>query len=140
MCLYKTKNSYLFIVRFHHDLQISTCSEHFLYLYWQGPLMKDHRLKVFENGILRRIFGPKRNKLIAGWRKLAYNLYSLPNLIRIIKWRRSKWAWHVSWMREKRNAYRVLVLIHTWDKYPWSVLYVVCSKTTLVSCGITLSY
>jgi hypothetical protein len=55
---------------------------------------------VFENRLLRRIFGPKRDKVAGGWRKLHneefHNLYSLPNNIRIIKSVRMRWAAHVA--------------------------------------------
>jgi hypothetical protein len=68
---------------------------------------------VFENRVLRRIFGPKRNEVTGEWRKLhneeLCDLYSLPNIIRIIKSRRMSWAGHVARMGEKRNAYRLLV-------------------------------
>jgi hypothetical protein len=68
---------------------------------------------VFENRVLRKIFGPKRDEIIGGWRKLEYeefhNLYSSPNIIRMIKSRRMRWAGHVARTGEKRNAYRVLV-------------------------------
>jgi hypothetical protein len=67
---------------------------------------------VFENKVLRRIFGPKRDEVTGGWRKLhneeLRDLYSSPNIIRIIK-RRMRWARHVAQMGEKRNAYRLLV-------------------------------
>jgi hypothetical protein len=67
---------------------------------------------VLQNRVLRRIFGPKRDEMVGGWRKLhngeLHNLYSSPNIIRLIKWR-MKWAGHVTRMREKRNAYRILV-------------------------------
>jgi hypothetical protein len=57
---------------------------------------------VFENRVLRRVFGPKRDEVIGGWRKLRieelHNLYSLPGIIRIIKSRRIRWAGHVAWM------------------------------------------
>jgi hypothetical protein len=63
--------------------------------------------------VLRRIFGPKRDGLTRGWKKLhneeLHNLYSSPNIIRIIKSRRTRWAGHVARMREKRNVYRLLV-------------------------------
>jgi hypothetical protein len=63
--------------------------------------------------LLRRIFGPKRDELTGDWRKLynqeLHNLYSLPNIIRMIKSRGVKWAGYVSYMGEKRNAYSVLV-------------------------------
>jgi hypothetical protein len=68
---------------------------------------------VFENKVLRRIFGPKRDEVTGGWRKLhneeLCDLYSLPSIIRIIKSRRMRWAGHVAQMREKRNVYRLLV-------------------------------
>jgi hypothetical protein len=68
---------------------------------------------VFQNGVLRRIFGRKRDEVIRGWRKLhneeLHNLYSLPSIIRMIKSRRMRWAGHVICMEEKRNAYRILV-------------------------------
>jgi hypothetical protein len=62
---------------------------------------------VFENRVLRRIFGPKRDKVAQGWRKLhhekLHNLYSSPSIIRMIKSRRMRWAVHVARMRAKRN-------------------------------------
>jgi hypothetical protein len=68
---------------------------------------------VFENRVLRRIFGPKRDRVTGRWRKLhneeLHNLYSSPSIIRIIKSRRMRWMGHVARMREKRNMYRLLV-------------------------------
>jgi hypothetical protein len=68
---------------------------------------------VLENRVLRRIFGPKKDELIGGWRKLhnekVRNLYCSPSIVRIIKIRRIRWAGHVARMGEKRNAYRILV-------------------------------
>jgi hypothetical protein len=68
---------------------------------------------VFENRMLRRIFGPRRNEVTGDWRKLhneeLHNLYSSPNIIRLIKSRRMRWAGHVARMGETRNAYRILV-------------------------------
>jgi hypothetical protein len=68
---------------------------------------------VFENRVLRRIFGPKRDEVSGGWGKLhdeeIHNLYSSPGIIRMIKSRRIGWAGHVTQMGEKRNAYRTLV-------------------------------
>jgi hypothetical protein len=67
---------------------------------------------VFENRVLRRIFGPKRDEVMGDWRKLhneeLHDLYSSPSIIRMIKSRRMRWAGHVARM-EKRNAYRLLV-------------------------------
>jgi hypothetical protein len=68
---------------------------------------------VFENRVLRRIFGPQRDEVTGGLRKLyneeLYKLYSSPSIIRMIKSSRMRWAGHVARMGEKRNAYRILV-------------------------------
>jgi hypothetical protein len=68
---------------------------------------------VFENRVLRRILGPKRDGVTAGLRKLhdeeLHNVYSSPNIIRIIKSRRMRWVGHVARMGEKRKVYRLLV-------------------------------
>jgi hypothetical protein len=68
---------------------------------------------VFENRMLRRIFGPRSDEVTGDWRKLhneeLHNLYSSPNIIRMIKSRRMRWAGHVARMGETRNAYRILV-------------------------------
>jgi hypothetical protein len=71
------------------------------------------RLRVFENSVLRRIFGLKRDELIGDCRKLhneeLHNLYCLPSAIRITKSRRVRWVGQVARMGEKRNAYGILV-------------------------------
>jgi hypothetical protein len=63
--------------------------------------------------VLRRIFGPRRDDVTGDWRKLRneelHNLYSSPNIIRMIKSRRMRWAGHVARMGETRNAYKILV-------------------------------
>jgi hypothetical protein len=68
---------------------------------------------VFENRVLRRIFGTKRDEVTGEWRKLhnlkLHDLYSLPSIIRIIKLRRMSWVGHVARMGETRNSYRLLV-------------------------------
>jgi hypothetical protein len=68
---------------------------------------------VFENSLLRRIFGSKRDELAGRWRKLHNEelcyLYSSPSIIRMIKSRRMRWAGHVARMGEKRDTYRLLV-------------------------------
>jgi hypothetical protein len=78
---------------------------------WSLTLREEHRLRVFENRVLRRIFGPKRDEVMREWRKLhneeLHDLYSSPNIIRITKWRRMRWAGHVARMGEKRNACRL---------------------------------
>jgi hypothetical protein len=68
---------------------------------------------VFENRVLRRIFGPKRDEVTGEWRKLhneeLRDLYSSPSIITIIKSRRMRWSGHVARTEEKRNTYRLLV-------------------------------
>jgi hypothetical protein len=68
---------------------------------------------MFENRVLRRIFGPKRDEVPGDWRKLhneeLHNLHSSPDIIRQIKSRRMRWAGHVARMREERKVYKVLV-------------------------------
>jgi hypothetical protein len=68
---------------------------------------------VFENSVLRREFGPKRDEVTGGWRKQRneelHSLYSSPSIIRMIKSRRMRWTGHVARMGEKRNTYRKLV-------------------------------
>jgi hypothetical protein len=75
--------------------------------------IEEHILGVFENRVLRRISGLKRDEVTGEWRKLhdedLHDLYSSPSIIRIIKSRRLRWAGHVAPMGEKRNVYRLLV-------------------------------
>jgi hypothetical protein len=79
---------------------------------WSLTLREEHGLRVFENRVLRRIFGPKREE-DGSWRKLhndeLHSLYSSPNIVRVIKTRRMRWAGHVARMGEGRGVYRVLV-------------------------------
>jgi hypothetical protein len=67
---------------------------------WSLTLREDHRLRVFENRVLRRIFGPKRDEVTGEWRRLhkeeLNDLYSPPNIIRVIKSRRMRCAGHVA--------------------------------------------
>jgi hypothetical protein len=78
---------------------------------WFFTLRGEHRLRVFENRVLR-IFGPKREE-DGSWRKMhndeIHSLYSSPNIVRVIKSRRMRWAEHVARMGEGRCVYRVLV-------------------------------
>jgi hypothetical protein len=80
---------------------------------WSLTLREEHTLRVFQNKVLRRIFGPKRDEVTGEWRKLHNeelpDLYSSPSIIRIIKSRRMREAEHVVEMGAKRNAYRLLV-------------------------------
>jgi len=76
-------------------------------------LREERWLRVFENRVLRRIFGPKRDEVIKEWIKLnneeLNDLCPSPNIVRVIKSRRMRWAGHVARMREGRYVYRVLV-------------------------------
>ena len=80
---------------------------------WFLTLREEHRLKVFENKVLRKIFGAKRDETTGEWRTLhnaeLHALYSSPNIIRNLKSRRLRWVGHVAHMEQSRNAYRVLV-------------------------------
>ena len=68
---------------------------------------------MFENRVLRRVFGPKRDEVTGEWRKLhneeLRNLYSLPNIVLVVKSRRMRWAGHVARLGEGRGVHRVLV-------------------------------
>jgi hypothetical protein len=72
---------------------------------WSLTLREEHRLRVFENRMLRRIFGPKRDEMTGEWRKLhneeLHDLYSSTNIIRIVKSRKVRWAGHVALMRRR---------------------------------------
>jgi hypothetical protein len=76
-------------------------------------LREERRLRVFENRVLRRVFGPKRDEVTGEWRKLhnekLNDLYSLPNIVRVVQSRRMRWTGHVARMGEDRGVHRVLV-------------------------------
>ena len=76
-------------------------------------LREERKLRVFENKVLRRIFGPRRDEVTGDWRRLLNEeinvLYSSPNIVRVIQSRRMRWAGHVARMGEERGVYRVLV-------------------------------
>jgi hypothetical protein len=79
---------------------------------WPLTLREQQRLGLFENRVLRRIFGPRRDEVTGEWRKIhneeLRDLYSSPSIIRIMK-ARMRWTEHVARKGEKRNAYRLLV-------------------------------
>jgi len=80
---------------------------------WSLSLREECRLRVYENRVLRRIFGPKRDKITGEWRKLhneeLNDLSSLSSIVWVIKSRRIRWAGHVAQMGERRGIYRFLV-------------------------------
>jgi hypothetical protein len=80
---------------------------------WSLTLREEHRVRVFENKVLKRILGQKRNEVTGGWRKLhneeLHNLYSFPSVIRMIRSRRMRCEVDVARMGEKMNAYMILV-------------------------------
>jgi hypothetical protein len=80
---------------------------------WSLTLREERRLRVFENRVLRRVFGPKRNEVTGEWRKLhneeLNDLYPLPNIVWVVKSRQMRWAGHVARMEKDREVHRVLV-------------------------------
>ena len=80
---------------------------------WSLKLREERWLRLFENRVPRRVFGPKRDEVKGEWRKLhneeLSDLYSLPNIVRVVKSRRMRWAGHMAHMGEGRGVHRVLV-------------------------------
>jgi hypothetical protein len=80
---------------------------------WSLTLREERRPSVFENRVLRRVFGPNRDEVTGEWRKLhneeLNDLYSLPSIVWVVKSRRMRWASHVSHMGKERGVHRVLV-------------------------------
>jgi hypothetical protein len=76
-------------------------------------LREEKKLRVFENTVLRRKFGPRSDEVTGEWRRLhneeLNDLYCFPNFVRVIKWRRMRWAGHVAYMGDESVVCRVLV-------------------------------
>ena len=93
---------------------------------WSLTTREERRLRVFENRVLRRIFGPERDEVTGDWRKLhteeLNDLYSLSNIVRVVKSRRMRWAGHVARMGERRGLYRVLVGKPEGKQITWKTL------------------
>jgi hypothetical protein len=83
---------------------------------WSLALRDERRLREFEQRVLRKKFGPRRDEVTGEWRKVHneefIDLYSSPNIVRVIKSRRMRWARHVALMVESRAVYRVLLGKH----------------------------
>ena len=80
---------------------------------WSLTLREERKLRAFENMVIRRIFGPRRDEITGEWRRLhneeLNDLYSSPNIVGVIKSKRMRWAGHVARMGEERGVYMVLV-------------------------------
>ena len=83
---------------------------------WSLALREENKLRVFENKVLKRICSPKRDEVIGEWRKLhnieLHSLYESPDIVRVVKSRRLRWAGHVARMEAERGVYKV------WSGYP----------------------
>jgi hypothetical protein len=78
---------------------------------WSLTLREEHRLRVFKNRLLGRVFGLKREEVAGGWRGLhddLHGLYTSPNIVKVIKSRRMRWAGHVARTGAMRNIYGIL--------------------------------
>ena len=90
---------------------------------WLLIFREERRLRVFENRVLRRVFGSKRDEVTGEWRKLhneeLSDLYSVPNIVRVVKSRRMRWAGHVAHMGDGRGVHRVLVQRKMMERDHW---------------------
>jgi len=116
----KEKVSHLFIINSqvftsrHLYIDIYICIYIYIYIYVYTCILREERkLRVFENMVLRRIFGPRRDEVKGEWSRLhneeLNDLCSSPNIVRVIKSRKMRWVGHVARLGEKREVYRVLV-------------------------------
>jgi len=100
-------SSWNYILEYNFDFVLYGCET------WSPTLREERRLRVFENKLLRRIFGPKRDEVTREWRYLhneeLNDLYSSPNIFRVIKSRKMRWAGLVARMGKRKCVYRVLL-------------------------------
>ena len=93
------------VVNYNIAIYCKNCTKHVGCETWSLTLREERRLKVFENGVLRRIFGPKRDEVTGEWRKLhneeLNHQYCSQNIVRVIKLRRMRWAGHVARVGER---------------------------------------
>ena len=104
---------------------------------WSLTLREERRVRVFENRVLRRIFGPKRNEVIGKLRKLhneeLNDLYYSPHFVRLVKYRRVRWAGHVARMGDRKGVYRVVNLAEDlWELKCTIIVSKHLHKTTLI--------
>ena len=80
---------------------------------WSVKLREEQRLRVFENRVLRKVLGSRKDEVTEEWRRLhneeLYDLYCSPNIIRVVKCRRMRWAKHVARMEDSKDVYSVFV-------------------------------
>jgi hypothetical protein len=100
---------------------------------WPLTLEEENRLRVFENTVLRTVFGPKGEDVTGGWRELHngvfHNIYFFSDIIRMSRTRRIGWMYHVVHMGEKRNAYKILAGKH--EGFCGGDYYLMCNLTDL---------
>ena len=113
LCLPVTYMLHWSLYHYHCVLSSFQCGNITSYNNHNSHIEGGTKLKVCENRVLRRIFGPRRNEVKGKWRKLhnekLNDLYSSPNIVRVIKSRRMRWAGHIARMGERRGVCRVLV-------------------------------
>jgi len=101
-------------MKFIIQIYIVPPNKQFFYLYhFNSTYFTERKLRMFENMVVRRTFGPRRDEVTAEWKRLhneeLNDLYSSSNIVRVIKSRRMRWTGHVACMGEERGVYRVLV-------------------------------